>query len=39
MRKFHLIIMVALLAVVSASAKTKKQLVVLHRSRWLYTSY
>ena len=30
MRKFHLIIMVALLAVVSASAKTKKQLVVLH---------
>ena len=30
MRKLHLIICIALLAVVSVSAKTKKQLVVLH---------
>ena len=30
MRRLHLIIFIALVAVVSASAKTKKQLVVLH---------
>ena len=30
MRRLHLIILLALVAVASASAKTKKQLVVLH---------